>query len=555
MARPEYDTVDQMIRARAGDPNPALLFEEERWSWAEHVQASAARAALALDLRREGPFHIGFLLENVPECSFWLGAGAVSGATMVGINPTRRGAELARDITYTDCQLIVTESRYADVLHELGLDLERDQRILVVDTPQYLERLAPYAGASLPPSTVEPKSTAVLIFTSGTSGAPKAVITSHARWTFIGQMLSLVQNLTAADVFYEAMPLFHSNALFAGWSPCVYVGGTLALRRKFSASSFLPDIRKFGATYMNYVGKPLTYILATPETPDDKNHRLRLVFGNEAAERDIGRFRDRFGVVVQDAYGSTETGANVTRPADTPPGALGRAPDGTVVLDPETLEEKPPACFDAAGRLLNSEECIGELVNKNIGAGFEGYYRNDEANQQRIRHGWYWTGDLAYRDAAGWFYFAGRDFEWLRVDGENFSAAPLEAILMRFEGVLLCGVYAVPDEDVGDQVMAILQVSDLDGFDAAALDAFLERQSDLGTKWSPRYIRVAADVPLTSTAKLLKRQLRAERWECSDPVWFRSGKGEKLRRLETDDIKALRARFAERGRLGELDKL
>ena len=334
MTRPEFDTLDQALRAREGDPSPALLFEDERWSWAEHVQASAARAALACDLRRPGPFHIGYLLENVPETSLWLGAGAVSGATMVGINPTRRGAELARDIAHTDCQLIITDSGSRDLLRESAPALAREDRLLVIDSPEYNERLAPYANASLPARTVEPGTMALLIFTSGTSGAPKAVVTSHARWCFIGRMLSLVQGLTAADVFYEAMPLFHSNALFVGWSPCVYVGGTLALRRRFSASGFLPDIRKFGATYMNYVGKPLTYILATAETPHDRDHALRIVFGNEAAERDIERFRTRFGVPVQDAYGSTETGANVTRPAETPPGALGRAPEGTVVLDP-----------------------------------------------------------------------------------------------------------------------------------------------------------------------------------------------------------------------------
>jgi fatty-acyl-CoA synthase len=131
MTRPEFETVDEMIRAREGDPNPAILFEDEQYSWADHVAASAARAALANDLRHDGPFHIGYLFENTPELSFWLGAGAVAGATLVGINPTRQGAELARDITYTDCQLIVTESRFVGLLHGLDLGLEHEHRVLV----------------------------------------------------------------------------------------------------------------------------------------------------------------------------------------------------------------------------------------------------------------------------------------------------------------------------------------------------------------------------------------------------------------------------------------
>jgi fatty-acyl-CoA synthase len=552
MTRTEYDTVDQMVRGRAGDSTMAVLFEDERYVWAEHVEKSAARAALARSLCGPGTTHIGYLLDNIPELSFWLGAGAVSGAPLVGINPTRQGAELARDITYTHCGLIVTESHSVGLLDGLDLGIDAD-RILVVDSPEFTERLREFEGAALPPEPVAADALALLIFTSGTSGAPKAVITSQGRWARTGRVISMTQSLTAADVGYMAMPMFHSNALFAGWSPMVYAGGTLALRRKFSASGFLPDVRRYGATYFNYVGKPLTYILATPESPDDREHPLRRVFGNEAAERDIFRFSERFGVPVTDNYGSTESG--VQRVPEQPKGALGRAAEGTVVLDPETLEEKPPAQFDENGRLLNAEECIGEIVNKAIGQGFEGYYNNDEANQQRMRHGWYWTGDLGYRDAAGWFYFAGRDFEWLRVDGENFSAAPIEMIAGRFPGVILSGVYAVPDEEVGDQVMIAIQMHSLDAFDPVAFDAFLAEQSDLGTKWSPRYVRVTTALPITQTSKVLKRQLRGQRWECDEPVYWRPTKNEPLRRMTALDRDAVREAFAARDRLGELDKI
>lgn len=554
MTRPEYDTVDQMIRARLGSSRPGVLFEDERYTWDEHARASAARAALALDLRRPGPFHIGYLFENEPELSFWLGAGAVSGATMVGINPTRQGSELARDIRHTDCQIIVADAKLAPMLDGLDTGVDAD-RMLVVDDDAYRERLAPYEGAPFPDVDVTPDTMALLIFTSGTSGAPKAVITTQGRFARVGRVLSETQQLTEDSVCYLAMPMFHSNALFAGWSPALYVGAAIALRRRFSASGFLPDVRKFGATYFNYVGKPLSYILATPERPDDKEHTLQRVFGNEAAERDIQLFSERFGVPVTDSYGSTESGASVPRMPGQPKGALGRPPEGTFILDPDTGEERPPAQFDEQGRLLNAEECIGEIVNKNIGSGFEGYYNNDEANQQRMRNGWYWTGDLGYRDADGWFYFAGRDFEWLRVDGENFAAAPIERIVMRYPGVVLAAVYAVPDTEVGDQVMAALQTENPEAFDAAAFDRFLTEQQDLGTKWSPRYVRVTTELPVTHTAKVLKRRLRAERWECTDPVWWRPGKGGPLRRLTPADVGTIRAEFAARDRLAELDKI
>ena len=292
---------------------------------------------------------------------------------------------------------------------------------------------------------------------------------------------------------------------------------------RFSASGFLPDVRAAGATYFNYVGKPLSFILATPELPDDADNPLIRAFGNEGTTEDVARFAERFGVAVTDAYGSTEGGATVQRTPDTPQGALGRAPEGTVVLDPATGDECPPARFDDRGRLLNAEEAIGELVSKAGGAGFEGYWRNSEAETARLREGWYWTGDLAYRDDAGFFYFAGRDHDWLRVDGENFASAPVERILQRHPDIVLASVYAVPDPVVGDQVMAAVQLRPgLDALDAEEFAAFLAAQGDLGTKWSPRFVRMSAALPATATNKVLKRSLRAERWNCAEPVLWRS---------------------------------
>ncbi len=285
-------------------------------------------------------------------------------------------------------------------------------------------------------------------------------------------------------------------------------------------------MRAAGATYFNYVGKPLSYILATPEQPDDADNPLVRAFGNEGSTDDVARFAERFGVAVTDAYGSTEGGATVQRTPDTPPGALGRAPEGTVVLDPATGAECPPARFDDRGRLLNAEEAIGELVSKAGGAGFEGYWRNGEAETARLREGWYWTGDLAYRDDAGFFYFAGRDHDWLRVDGENFASAPIERILQRHPDIVLASVYAVPDPVVGDQVMAAVQLRPgVDALDGEELRGFLAAQGDLGTKWAPRFVRMSGELPATATNKVLKRSLRAERWNCAEPVLWQPDKG------------------------------
>ncbi len=300
-------------------------------------------------------------------------------------------------------------------------------------------------------------------------------------------------------------------------------------------------------TYFNYVGKPLSYILATPEQPDDADNPLVRAFGNEGSVDDVARFAERFDVAVTDSYGSTEGGATVVRTPDTPPGALGVAPEGTVVLDASTGEECPPAQFDQRGRLLNAEEAIGELVSKGGGAGFEGYWRNDEAQRTRLREGWYWTGDLAYRDEKGFFYFAGRDHDWLRVDGENFASAPIERIMQRHPDVALAAVYAVPDPVVGDQVMVAVQLQPgLEHLDGDELPAFLAAQGDLGTKWAPRFVRMTAALPITATNKVLKRGLRAERWNCVDAVLWQPEKGSPYRILSAEDAARLEAAVGDR---------
>jgi fatty-acyl-CoA synthase len=545
-------TMAELVRARAGDDHDALRFEDQTWSYAEYVAAGSDRAALLGALRRPGPFHIGVLLDNVPEFPMWLGAAALAGAVVVGINPTRRGAELARDVTHTDCQLIVTEAAYLPLLDGLELGVDAD-RVLVVGSVPYDAALAPHRGAPLPDVAVAEDDLYLLLFTSGTSGAPKACICTQGRLARIGTTLATMVKLDADDVCYLAMPMFHSNALMAGWSPALAGGATAALRRKFSVSGFLPDVRKYGVTYFNYVGKPLSYILATPEQPDDADNPLRLVFGNEATDLDIDRFSERFGCPVIDAYGSTEGGATVQRTPDMPAGALGRGGEGVTVLDPETGAEMPPGRFDEHGRLLNPDDAVGEIVNKLGAASFEGYYRNDDANAARVRDGYYWTGDLGYRDEAGFIYFAGRDFEWLRVDGENFAAAPVERILARHPDVVLAAVYAVPDPDVGDRVMAGLQLRPDATFDPDGFAAFLTAQPDLGTKWAPRFVRVADALPVTETSKVLKRVLRRERWECTDAVWWQPEKGAPYRCLGPGDIEALREQFAARGRAAALD--
>jgi fatty-acyl-CoA synthase len=545
MSTPRCTTAAELVRLRTDDDGTGLLFEGREWSWREVVAEVELRADLLTALRRPGPFHVGVLLENVPEYLFLLAGAALAGAVVVGVNPTRRGAELATDITRTDCQLLITDSDQRPLVEGLDLGME-PERVLVIDGEAYRRQLERPPAPAPSRAVAEPDDLYLLIFTSGSTGGPKAVRMTHRR----AARASGGMGFSPDDVLYSAMPLFHGNALSAAVLPALASGATLALRRRFSASGFLDDVRSSGATFFNTVGRAISHIVATPPTPHDRDHRLRFVLGPETAAVDKAEFTRRFGVPVIEGYGSSENAIILKPVLDGRPGTLGRArsSDDVAVVDPSTLEERPRAVFDQAGRLVNAAECIGELVGRGSLSNFEGYYNNPEAEAERARNGWYWSGDLAYRDEEGIFYFAGRTGDWLRVDSENFAAAPVERILGRLPGLGGVAVYPVPDSRTGDQVMAALELEPGQRFDPDGFTAFLADQPDLGTKWAPRYVRIVTALPVTATDKVDKRPLRAERWNTDDPIWHRVGRTDTYVPLTSDEVARLHAEFEANGR-------
>jgi fatty-acyl-CoA synthase len=201
------------------------------------------------------------------------------------------------------------------------------------------------------------------------------------------------------------------------------------------------------------------------------------------------------------------------------------------VIDPATRTECAIAQLDADGRLLNAAEAIGELVGRNVAGRFEGYYANPEAEAERVHDGWYWSGDLAYRDADGWIYLAGRVGDWLRVDGENMATAPIERILARLPEINRVAVYAVPDDNVGDQIMAALVLNDGATLSPTGLAAFLAAQRDLSPKAWPRYVRITETLPTTATHKVLKRELAAQGpTPGAGELWVREPRGTRYER-------------------------
>jgi fatty-acyl-CoA synthase len=519
--------VAELLVARADDGDVGLLYGDQAWTWREVIAESSARAAwLTQTLDPAKPLNIGLLLDNTPDFVFTLFGAALAGACVVGINSTRRGAELQRDIDHTDCQLVLTDDRLAELLDS--------DHLLVEDQPWRAHHTA-----LLPSRLPDPSSLLLLIFTSGSTSAPKAVRRSSGRITAAANL-----GFPKSDTLYISMPLIHGNALFGALFPALTAGARIALRDRFSASGWLDDVRRYDASFTTTVGRALSYILATPPRDEDRDHQLRIVLAPESSPRDASDFTARFGVPVVTGYGQSEAG--ITLLPSRRHGALGRAPEGAdiAVVDQETGKEKAIADIDDNGLLRNSEAAIGELVRRDSTGAFEGYWANSEADETRLHGGWYWSGDLAYRDADGVFFFAGRAGDWIRVDSENFASAPIERIIDRHDDVAAIAVVGVADAHNGDQVLAAVQLVDGAELDPEAFGAWLTEQADLGTKWLPKFLRIAAALPTVAHDKTDRQRIKRDAWATSDPVWWRPQRDGGFRLMTDTDRNALYDEFA-----------
>ncbi len=253
-------------------------------------------------------------------------------------------------------QFLVTEPRHQELLAPVASALDLSGGLLVSerfpdagDPPRTLGQSLDDALSSLAPGAGDPglepdiESLWVLLFTSGTSAAPKAVRCTQRRLLTTGNRMTMVLGVEPDDVGYLAMPLFHSNSLMVGLAPALVAGASVGLARRFSASRFLDDVRRYGATWFNYTGKPLAYLLATPERPDDADNPLRLAYGNEGSPHVVEAVAARFGVAVVDVFGSTEGGIALDRSGGPPRGSVGRLRQGIKVVDPEGTELPAPS--------------------------------------------------------------------------------------------------------------------------------------------------------------------------------------------------------------------
>jgi crotonobetaine/carnitine-CoA ligase len=481
-------TVPRLLAGQAqryGD-KPLVVCGATTWSYRDAVER-AARTAGALEERGIEPGdRIALLcgnrlelLEVVLGCA-WLGAIAVP------LNTALRGAGLRHALGDSGARVVVVESELVGVLDQVDLPVER---WVVGET-------FPEPGAVLPPRPAAPGDTLAILYTSGTTGLPKGVCCPHAQFFWWGVTVGECLEITDDDVLHTCLPLFHTNALNAFFQ-AVCAGATYVLGGRFSASRFWDEVRAAGATVTYLLGAMVQILLTRPPGDADSAHRVRIALSPATPAAAHPAFRERFGVLLVDGYGSTETNMVLgAHPAAQRPGYM-----GVVLPDHEAR------VVDADGLDVPDGE-PGELVcrSRQPYAYATGYFENPAATAAAYRDLWFHTGDRVVRDLDGWLRFLDRLTDSIRRRGENISSLEVEQVIATHPAVAAVAVYAVPSELSEDDVMAAVVPRAGQQIDPAELTAWCGPR--LARFAIPRYIDVVADLPLTENGKVRKGMLR-----------------------------------------------
>ena len=568
------------------------------WSYRE-FRDEAVRVAHFL-LRRLGrsderrPPHVAMLLENRPELLALYAGCAYSGATLFGVNAGLRGETLRGVLEQSRARVVVVDEAFWPEIERLRAQLSHvaPENWLVLrtrgaesqgsrDYHECLAREVAKPGTSLdtPAVDVRPEDNLIVIYTSGTTGLPKGINNNHVKVLLIGKAASRQLQLGEDAVGYACMPLFHSNSMFLGFHPAFEMGGTLAMRERFSAKNFVPDVLRYGVTYWNYVGEPVHYILDAierqyggdeerirAEVTEDPRNRLRFALGNGASPPDIDRFVRWLGLEdMFELYGSTEAAISTFRKRTDPRGSVGEITDPAVKILDERGRECAPARVDADGRLLNYGEAVGEICRVSPDTSlFQGYFDNPEANSKKYRDGVYYSGDLGHiliHEGRRMLFFDGRTDDWIRKDGENFSAAQVARLLQEHEDVRLAAAYGVPCPVSDEWVMAALLLREGARFDPAGFYRFCDEQVKHGgmdPKWIPDFVRIVSDFEFTQTQKILVRNLKRSHFDRRrmprDEIFWRRRGDDRFHPFTDSDYEALRGEFTRSERIDLLDR-
>ena len=479
-------TLAALIEAQAealGD-RPFLYMEDRAVTFGDlNRQVNRAANGLAA-LGVKSGVGVSIMMPNSPEWLFVYFATQKLGACAVPVNVALKGEGLRHIVDHSDSSVLVCHPDYVEAIQTIRDSLAKLRHIVVNATeappawtpPRGWRTLAQVMDASdaNPAVAIDGEAIFALMYTSGTTGAPKGVVNRYKGMNIEGiRMLGAM--LQADDVLYTCLPLFHANALFLTTVRALAMGLPMVLSRRFSASRFWDETRRYGVTTFNALGAMIPILMKQPERPNDADNPVRIIEGYAAV--DGGGFA-------------------IVNFGNAPKGSIGRPMTPVRIVDDDGNEV--PA--GEPGELLFQ---VDDAARRKVE-----YYKNEAASNAKIRDGWLYTGDLVYADPEGNLYFVDRKTDSLRRRGENISSWEVERELNSHPAVLESAVFGVPSDLGEDEVMAVVVLKE--GARLTPEDLVRHAEERMAKFMVPRYIEFRDALPKTETHRLQKSSLKRD---------------------------------------------
>ena len=535
-ARPSAKTsIGKVFQDRAAQYGDKLFlkFEDQAITYRQ-ANETVNRYAAVLAARGVGHGDVvGIMLRNSPDPVLLMLAAVKCGAISGMLNYNQRGDVLKHSLGLLSATVIVADPDFVDPIKDSGADTEG---LVTLDE---FKKLAETAPTENPPtaSAVLAKDKAFYIFTSGTTGMPKASIMTHYRWLrALAGFGGLGMRLNSNDTLYCCLPLYHNNALTVAVGSVLNAGAALALGKSFSASKFWDEVIRYEATAFVYIGEICSYLLNQPPKPTDRQHKVRVIIGNGLRPAIWDEFTQRFGIErVCEFYGASEGNTAFVNVFNVPKSTgICPTPVAFVEYDPETGE--PVRGEDGRVRKVKTGE-PGLLLSKvsNIQP-FDGYTDKEASEKKLVRNAfrdgdvWFNTGDLMRSQGFGHAAFTDRLGDTFRWKGENVATTEVEAAVQTDPQVEECTVFGVEVEGAGGRAgMAAIQLKEGKEFDGKSLAmAVYEHLPGYAV---PLFVRVVESLAHTSTFKSQKVDLRKEGYgagdaDVEDPIYVLAGRDE-----------------------------